>query len=49
MAVMLEGSVLSVVEDGKHLKFGGVEFVGRSPPHDQYEFGRGRSFESQRG
>jgi hypothetical protein len=25
---------------------GGVEFVGRSPPRDQYEFGRGRSFES---
>jgi hypothetical protein len=28
---------------------GGVEFAGRSPPHDQYEFGRGRSFESQKG
>jgi hypothetical protein len=27
----------------------GGEFVGRSPPCDQYEFGRGRSFESQRG
>jgi hypothetical protein len=25
------------------------EFAGRSPPCDQYEFGRGRSFESQRG
>jgi hypothetical protein len=25
------------------------EFAGRSPPLDQYEFGRGRSFESQRG
>jgi hypothetical protein len=24
-------------------------FVGRSPPRDQYEFGRGHSFESQRG
>jgi hypothetical protein len=35
--------------DGKHLEFGGVEFAGRSPPHDQYEFGRGRSFDSQRG
>jgi hypothetical protein len=35
--------------DGKHLEFGGVEFAGRSPPRDQYEFGRGRSFESQRG
>jgi hypothetical protein len=23
--------------------------AGRSPPRDQYEFGRGRSFESQRG
>jgi hypothetical protein len=34
---------------GKHLEFGGVEFAGRSPPCDQYEFGRGRSFESQRG
>jgi hypothetical protein len=33
----------------KHLKFDGVEFAGRYPPHDQYEFGRGRSFESQRG
>jgi hypothetical protein len=28
---------------------GGVEFAGRSPPRDQYEYGRGRSFESQRG
>jgi hypothetical protein len=35
--------------DGKHLEFAGVEFAGRSPPHDQYKFGRGRSFESQRG
>jgi hypothetical protein len=35
--------------DGKHLEFGGVESAGRSPPRDQYEFGRGRSFESQRG
>jgi hypothetical protein len=28
---------------------GGVESVGLSPPCDQYEFGRGRSFESQKG
>jgi hypothetical protein len=28
---------------------GGVEFVGRSPPRNQYEFGRDRSFESQKG
>jgi hypothetical protein len=28
---------------------GGVEFAGCYPPRDQYEFGRGRSFESQRG
>jgi hypothetical protein len=28
---------------------GGVEFAGHSPPRDQYEFGRGRSFESQKG
>jgi hypothetical protein len=35
--------------NGKHLEFGSVEFAGRSPPSDQYEFGRGRSFESQRG
>jgi hypothetical protein len=27
----------------------GGEFAGRFPPRDQYEFGRGRSFESQRG
>jgi hypothetical protein len=27
----------------------GGEFAGRSPPRDQYEFGRDRSFESQRG
>jgi hypothetical protein len=25
-----------------------VEFVGRSPPRDQYKFGRGHSLESQR-
>jgi hypothetical protein len=30
-------------DNGYH---GGVEFAGRSPPRDQYEFGRGRSFES---
>jgi hypothetical protein len=35
--------------DGRYLEPGGVEFVGRPPPRDQYEFGRGRSFESQRG
>jgi hypothetical protein len=35
--------------DGKHLEFGGVEFARHSPPRDQYEFGRGRIFESQRG
>jgi hypothetical protein len=35
--------------DGKNLEFGGVEFAGRSPPRDQYEFGRCSSFESQRG
>jgi hypothetical protein len=28
---------------------GGVEFAGCSPTRDQYEFGRGHSFESQRG
>jgi hypothetical protein len=27
----------------------GGEFARRSPPRDQYEFGRGRSFESKRG
>jgi hypothetical protein len=27
------------------VKSGGVEFVGRSPPYGQYEYGRGRSFE----
>jgi hypothetical protein len=42
-------SPFSCGTDGKHLGFGGVEFAGRSPPRDQYEFGRGRSFESQRG
>jgi hypothetical protein len=30
-------------------EFAGGEFDGRSPPCDQYEFGRGRNFESQRG
>jgi hypothetical protein len=30
-------------------EFAGGEFTRRSPPRDQYEFGRGRSFESQRG
>jgi hypothetical protein len=34
--------------DGRHLESGGVEFAGRSQPRDQYEFGRRRSFESQR-
>jgi hypothetical protein len=42
-------SPFSCGTDGKHLKFGGVDFAGRSPPCDQYEFGRGHSFESQRG
>jgi hypothetical protein len=35
--------------DGRYLESGAVEFAGRSPPRDQYEFGRGRGFESQRG
>jgi hypothetical protein len=39
-------SPFSCGTDGKHLEFGGVEFAGRSPSRDQYEFGRGRSFES---
>jgi hypothetical protein len=30
-------------------EFASGHFAGRSPPHDQYEFGRGRNFESQRG
>jgi hypothetical protein len=30
-------------------EFAGDEFVGRSPTRDQYEFGRSRNFESQRG
>jgi hypothetical protein len=38
-----------VETNGRYLESGGVEFAGRSPPRDQYEFGRGRSFESQRG
>jgi hypothetical protein len=33
----------------RHGYHGGVEFAGRSPPRDQYEFGRGRIFESQKG
>jgi hypothetical protein len=32
--------------DGRHFESGGVESAGRSPPRDQYEYGRGRSFES---
>jgi hypothetical protein len=32
--------------DGRYFESGGVEFAGRSPPRDQYEFGRGRNFES---
>jgi hypothetical protein len=32
--------------DGRHFESSGVEFAGRSPPRDQYEFGRGRNFES---
>jgi hypothetical protein len=35
--------------DGRYFESGGVEFPGRSPPRDQYEFGRGHNFESQRG
>jgi hypothetical protein len=35
--------------DGRYLESGSVEFAGRSSPRAQYEFGRGRSFESQRG
>jgi hypothetical protein len=35
--------------DGSRFESGGVEFTRRSPPRDQYEFGRGRNFESQRG
>jgi hypothetical protein len=42
-------SPFSCGTDGKHLEFGGVEFAGCSPSRDQYEFGRGRSFYSQRG
>jgi hypothetical protein len=34
---------------GRHFESGGAEFAGRSPPRDQYEFGRSRNFESQRG
>jgi hypothetical protein len=34
--------------DARHFESGGAEFAGCSP-RDQYEFGRGRSFESQRG
>jgi hypothetical protein len=30
-------------------EFAGCQFARRFPPLDQYEFGRGRSFESQRG
>jgi hypothetical protein len=44
-----EFSPFSRGTDGRHLKSGGVEFAGCSPPRDQYEFGRGHSFESQRG
>jgi hypothetical protein len=34
---------------GRRFESGGVVCAGRSPPRDQYEFGRGRNFESQRG
>jgi hypothetical protein len=48
--MMLVVSVpLVMVQMVDTFEFGGVEFAGRSPPRDQYEFGRGRSFESQRG
>jgi hypothetical protein len=30
-------------------EFADGQFAGRSPPRDQYEFGRGRNFESQKG
>jgi hypothetical protein len=46
---MLVVSVPGHGADGRHFESGGVEFAGRSLPRDQYEFGRGRSFESQRG
>jgi hypothetical protein len=42
-------SPLSHGTDSRHLESCGAEFAGRSPPRDQYKFGRGRSFESQRG
>jgi hypothetical protein len=42
------GSFGSGACDG-YVESGGGMFAGRSPPRDQYEFGRGRSFESQRG
>jgi hypothetical protein len=32
----------------RRFELGGIEFAECSPPRDQYEFGRGRSFESQR-
>jgi hypothetical protein len=35
--------------NGRHFESGDVEFARRSPPCNQYEFGRGRNFESQRG
>jgi hypothetical protein len=35
--------------DGRYFESGGVDFAGRSPPRDQYKFGRDHSFESQRG
>jgi hypothetical protein len=35
--------------DGRRFESGGVEFAGHSPPRDQYEFERGRNFQSQRG
>jgi hypothetical protein len=42
------GSFGRCAGDG-YVESGGGMFAGHSPPRDQYEFGRGRSFESQRG
>jgi hypothetical protein len=47
--VMLEGSARLVTKQVVGTLSLVVEFVGRSPPRDQYEFGRSRIFESQRG
>jgi hypothetical protein len=39
-------SSLGHAAGGRHFESGGVEFVEHYPPRDQYEFGRGCSFES---